>query len=277
MADLNNETSDIDRKRRSFLSPQTFEYMLLRWPAWSKSVRKARELPDICYPLPDSYEERQKWIDQRGGWAWQYAIKVMNNLNLPEHLWPYWLCCVHSDYEAADGSIKYSRIMDFHGKERRKAYPPPPYKIAIWGDATKPGKFGPVSIEVHPRFAYRAVLDKAALHARQVADFFNRGELHPVLANRQWAKGQSQRSQRKLEDRRRFLSGQSTLEDILREEAESPQVRCNVEQIMKKNKIERTSELRKLRRKVLARMRARVSDLGTLPRVRGKWWPYNNV
>ncbi|MGD0794524.1 MAG: hypothetical protein ABR958_02865 [Dehalococcoidales bacterium] len=74
---------------RSFLSPQTFEYMLHQWPEWGQSIKMARKLPVMGYPLADSYEERQKWINQQGGWAWQAAVKVMNELDLPEHLWRY--------------------------------------------------------------------------------------------------------------------------------------------------------------------------------------------
>lgn len=278
MADLDSKVSKKGGKERPFLSPQTFECMLHRWPDWGQSVKMARELPEMGYPLPDSYEERQKWIDQHGGWVWQFATKVMNNLNLPEHLWQYWLCCVYSDYEVADGSIDYSKIVDFWGRQRLKVYPPPPYKVVIVGDANKPGKFGPVSTEVHPSFSYRAVREQAMLHAQQVAETFCRDGLHPVLDYRQWAKGQSQRSPHKLAVRKRFLSGQYTLEDILREEAESQQVRAELERIRDKYKVkfERKLQVRNLRRKVLARVRARLSDLKPLPRIRGKWWPYSD-
>jgi len=264
-------------RKRAFMSLQTFEGMLHYWPQWQQSIREARKLPEMGCPLPDSYEGRQKWIEQHGGWAWQFATKVMRDLGLPEHLFTYWLCCVHSEYEAADGSTDYSKILDFHGKDRCKTYPPPPYRVLISGDIKRPGKFEPVSVEVHPSFAYRALLDEAALHARHVAESFNGGKLHPVFGGRQKAKGQSQRSPRKSEIRARFRSGRCSLEDILREEAESPAVQSDIEQILKKNKIERRSELKKLRRRVLARVRARLSDLGPLPRVKGKWWLYNNM
>jgi hypothetical protein len=260
---------------RSFLSPQTFEFMLHQWPEWKRSIKLARELPVYGYPLPESYEERQKWINQQGGWAWQAAVKVMHELELPEHLWQYWLCCVHSNYETADGTIDYSKIVDFYGKQRMKVYPPLPYKVSIWGGRSSPGKFGPVSIEVHPKFAYRAVFEKAMSHARQVAEVFAEGKLHTILSSKQWAKGQSQLSQRKLEIKARFQSGQCSLEDILKEEASSFEVRKKIEEIIKKNKIEREIELRKLRRQVLARIHGWLSEFKPLPRVKKGWWPYD--
>jgi hypothetical protein len=68
------------------------------------------------------------------------------------------------------------------------------------------------------------------------------------------------------------------LEDILREEAENQLVRTELERIRKIYKVgfERKQQVRKLRRKVLARVRAWLSDLKPLPRVRGEWWPYND-
>jgi hypothetical protein len=40
--------------------------MLHQWPEGGQSVRQARKLPIMGYPLKDSYEERQKWINEQG-------------------------------------------------------------------------------------------------------------------------------------------------------------------------------------------------------------------
>lgn len=279
MVMFSGENKKYGKDARSFLSPKTFEYMLHIWPPWGRSIKLARKLKVFGYPLPGSYEERKKWLDQQGGWAQQAALKVMDELDLPEHLWQYWLCCVHSNYETSDGKVDYSKIVNYYGKQRTKVYPQLPYKVSILGGLSSSSspimKAGPIIIEIHPRFAYRAVFEKAVSHALQVAKDYTRGNLHPVLSSRQLAKGQSQRSQRKLEARLRFKTSQCSLEEILKEEASSFETRQAVEEIMKKSRVEQASELRKLRRKVLARVHSWLSDFKPLARSKSSWWTYN--
>lgn len=279
MEKSDSEFSNKSLKIRSYLSRQTFERMLHRWPDWSRSVKAARELPEIAnYPLPESHKSRQKWIDEHGGRLWVFAVNVMHHLELPEHLWQYWLCCVYSDYESSDGSIDYGKIMAFHGEERQKIYPPLPYQVAVMGDQARPGEFGPVKVEIHPSFSYRALHEQAALHARKVAEAFSPHGLHPVFNYEKWAKGQSRRSQRKADARMRVLSGKCDIIDILREEAESPQVRDELQRIKLKYKTvyERNRQIKYLRRKIRVRVRDWFPDLKPLPRISRNWWPYGD-
>lgn len=276
---LDSKASKEDKRGHPFLSRQTFEYMLHKWPDWAQSVKAARELPEIRdYPLSESYEDRQKWIHEHGGRLWVFAVNVMHHLDLPEHLWQYWLCCVYSDYEAIKGSIDYSKIVDFWAKQRQKIYSPPPYKVGIEGDTSRPGKFGPVRVEIHPSFSYRALHEQAALHARKVAEAFSPHGLHPVFDYEKWAKGQSRRSKRKADARMRVFSGKCDIIDILREEAESPRVRDELQRIKfeYKTAYERNRQIRNLRRKVRARVRDWFSDLRSLPRIGRNWWPYGD-
>lgn len=275
MKKSDNKLSNESPKSRSYLSRQTFERMLHRWPNWSSSVKEARESPEIAnYPLPESYEDRQKWINEHGGRLWQYAVRVMHRLDLPEHLWQYWLCCVYSDYEKSDGSIDYTKIMDFHGNKRERADPPLPYKVSI--ETIGSGEFGPVRIEIHPSFLYRAIYEQAAIHAHKVAQAFQKNGLHPIFAYEPWARAQSTRSNVKENARIRVFSGQCEIADILAEEALRPQVLSEVEQIRKKgSRVEREKELRILRHRVLTRVNKWFLDIKPRPRLRQKWWPYS--
>ncbi len=267
------------KQDRPFLSPQTFEVMLHQWPEWGRSIKMARELPVYGYPLPESYEERQKWLDKQHGLAQQAAVRVMYKLELPEHLWQYWLCCVYSSYETTDGEIDYSKIINYYGKQKLKVYPQLPYKVSVLGGISSSGmpmiKSGPIVIEILPQFAYRAIFEKAVAHALQTAESLTGGNLHPILAGKQLAKGQSQRSKRKLDAELRFQSGQCSLEDILKEEASSPETKKAIEQIMKKSGVERIKELRKLKRQILARVHSWLSKYKPLPRLKRGWWIYD--
>jgi hypothetical protein len=276
MEKSDNKLSNESPKSRSYLSPQTFERMLHRWTDWSRSVEAARESPEIAnYPLPESYGDRQKWIDEHGGRLWQYAVKVMHHLDLPEYLWRYWLCCVYSDYKKSDGSIDYTKIMDFHGNKRQRVNPPLPYNVDI--EIIRPGKFGPVRIEIHPSFLYRALYEQAAIHAHRVAQTFQKNDLHPIFTYEPWARAQNTRSKVKENARTRVYSGQCEISDILTEEARRPQVLSEVEQIRKRgSRAEREKELRILRHRVLSRINKWFLDLKPRPRLRQKWWPYSS-
>ncbi len=183
---------------------------------------------------------------------------------------------MYSDYEAIDGSVDYSKILDFWAKQRQKIYPPLPYKVEIEGDVSRPGEFGPVGIKIHPSFAYRALYEQAAVHARKVAETFSQHGRHPIFDYEPWAKGQKVRSQQKENARRRVFSGKCDIKDILREEAKSPQVRKELQQIKLKYKTryERNKQIQRLRRKVRVRVWDWFSDLKPLPRIGRNWWPY---
>jgi hypothetical protein len=272
---MSKSSNRINKSSKSrYLTQETLQLALHKWLGWDQSVRVARASPLIkSHPLPESYQDRKKWIEEHGGILWQFALRAIHQLDVPKHFWKYWLQCVYSDYEQIDGSIDYSKILDFHGKYRQKALPPPPYKVAV--EIVRLGEFGSINIETHLSFISRAVSEQASIHARKVAKTF-RNELHPVFNLISWAKTRGTRSKKKEEARRRVLSAECTIIDILREEARSPEVRQEVEMILNNySQLKQRKKLSTLKHQIRNRVYNWFPEMRPRPKLTEKWWHYN--
>lgn len=104
-------------------------------------------------------------------------------------------------------------------------------------------------------------------------------EYQPIFidASSDCSKARSKRSKQKEVAQMRIFSGECEIIDILREEARSPQVLGELEELRKKgSQVERERGLIKLRHRILARVNNWFLDLKPRPRLRQKWWPYTS-